>query len=165
MYIYLNISILASRWDSIAAFWVSGLNRVSRRPLRTGVNRKSWMDPAHSQVTPTVINNSYFAALSSCPGNESKLCLLFGHPSCFSWCFSCQFCSFTPAVVNLSTYFSVPVSSSLLRRWCDSAMSHESLCYHVLSCSSREDSACQKPLWLVPSHWCLSVCGVFLASN
>lgn len=136
--------------------------------LKARVNstfKKNPMEPAHIPVTSAVINNNYFAALSSCPENHSKLWLLFGHLSGFSWCFSCRFCSFTSAVVNLSTYFSVPVSSSPPRRWCDSAMSHESLGYHVLSCSSREDSACQKPLWFVPSHWCLSVCGVFLASN
>lgn len=43
----------------------------------------------------------------------------------------CQIWSFAWAVVNLSTYFSVPVSSAVPRRWCD-------FCYEswitVLSC-------------------------------
>lgn len=159
IYIYLNISTLTRPGDS--AHDDPGLPEYCDSFVSLCKQQTPKRDPngsrAHSQVTA--------AALSSCPENRSKFWLLLRHPPCFSWCFSCHFYSFTSAVVNVSTYFSVRVSSSLLRRWCDSAMSHESLCYHVLSCSSREDSACQKPLWFVPSHWCLSVCGLFLASN
>lgn len=158
-YIYLNTSTLtrhggSKRDDPGLPHIVTNEETVLWARVNSKLQTESGMDPE-----PTA------RSLSSCPENQSKFWLLFRHPPRFSRCLSCHFCSFTSAVVNVSTYFSVGVSSSLLRRWRDSALSHESLCYHVLSCSSREDSACQKPLRFVPSHWCLSVCGVFLASN
>lgn len=66
----------------------------------------------------------------------------------------CQMRSPPLAVVNLSTFFSVLVSTPMPWRRCDCCCeSRITACYHVFSCSSR-DGSCHKPLWFVPSDWC-----------